>query len=85
MPTPAFCLTSPPGPAIIQMYQEKCVYPGRVARHPSVQREQAIGWEPVCRPLCKVRPGSTLWENAVSQRGRPPLPALSDKPEWNRD
>ena len=65
--------------------KDKCVYPGRVARHPSVQREQAIGWEPVCRPLCKVRPGSTLWENAVSQRGRPPLPALSDKPEWNRD
>lgn len=32
MPAPAFCLTSPSGPAIIQMYQEKCVYPGRVAQ-----------------------------------------------------
>ena len=71
MPVPAFCLTSPPGPAIIQMYQEKCVYPGRVAQRCAGQRERAVGWEPVCSSVCEVRPGSTPRETCwgVSRRG----------------
>ena len=47
---------------IINLYQNKCVDPGRVAQGASAQRERAVGWEPVCRGLWEVRPESTLRE-----------------------
>lgn len=47
---------------IINLYQNKCVDPGRVAQGASAQRERAVGWEPVCRRLWEVRPESTLRE-----------------------
>ena len=55
-------LTSCPAAIIINLYQNKCVDPGRVAQGASAQRERAVGWEPVCRGLWEVRLESTLRE-----------------------